>query len=522
MHKNNFIRFFLLQLFIFLFSANFCSAFTYAPEIPVSWWPKIPFSSVVITLDSRLPDYVVYFFSLGIFIGGVLAAISLAISGIQLILSVESPEKKSSAKKTILTTITGLIILISAFILISTINPQLKNVKTAPLDPTPGLQLINDDGTSSPATPNLSDISIIRKQGYNAISWPATLTDTAGSSIQNCDPSLNEIYVIYLFKDTTFKNFDHLTRLKCGDSQQTIASFGSYTTEKEKPGVYFYQESDCTLPAGKDSYYLPTFSNQSIPNWQGKDREAVKSMRIVNGRDEFTGPFYGVIYFNDPNYITDGKIWGDFLHFKFKTELTPSENMDNYSRCISNITVAAAGAGTNKVFSFIIYKWAGYTLLDSIKTKASGTGVTLYSNVGWTGGFYLANDKSLINSVPIDVDGIWSLKLDQVPIDYSTSTARTNCATKFNPANKCLRSFKIEGSFLVIVSENPDTIGSLVHGRAQAFPISSNLTPKQTTSTYPNNVYTIQMGTPELSAEWITNSKPAAQYMEIIPLAEPF
>lgn len=86
---------------------------------------------------SSLQDYIIYYFNITIALAGVLAVIILATSGIQFIYSAGNPEKTNEAKKRAISAILGLIILLSSFLIIQTINPKLKN-----LDPTEQLRVI--------------------------------------------------------------------------------------------------------------------------------------------------------------------------------------------------------------------------------------------------------------------------------------------------------------------------------------------------------------------------------------------
>src|SRR3990167_7642726 len=108
--------------------ALFYSSFSFALEINPKDYPKVPFTNPI-TDDSRLPDFIVYFFALGIYLAGVLAVISLAIGGIQLIFSSVSPEARNNAIDRIKSAILGLVLVLASVIIISTINPALKKVE---------------------------------------------------------------------------------------------------------------------------------------------------------------------------------------------------------------------------------------------------------------------------------------------------------------------------------------------------------------------------------------------------------
>ena len=89
MSKQNKLLFFFFFFSLVFFYSNFSSA------LEVLIYPPIPLAPAI-TESSKLPDFIVYFFALGIYLGGALAVISLAIGGIQLIFSSVSPEARNN------------------------------------------------------------------------------------------------------------------------------------------------------------------------------------------------------------------------------------------------------------------------------------------------------------------------------------------------------------------------------------------------------------------------------------------
>lgn len=509
MTKNNLHKkLFLIFVFFLVISANTCFAFEIKPEN----YPKIPFTSPI-TEASKLPNFIVYFFALGIYLAGALAVISLAIGGIQLIFSSVSPEARNSAIDKIKSAILGLVLLFASFIIIHTINPNLEKVEnTVSLNPLGSLQLVGNK-EPIPAPMNLPVLNDVRKN-YSAISWKQTtkiINPTTGKeeNALNCDKdNLNAVYNVYLYAEENFKNFKKLERLKCGGKDISFSGANSYFIEKELPGVYFFDAPGCKPKIGSDSLSIPMYSAQSIAQWSQK----VMSMRIVNGPDEYKGPFFGVIWFNGQDYKTAGGgfIRSEFQHFKFATR--PAA--DNYSECISD----SANFGPSRSmledpYSFAIYKWAGF---NKDKTPNINCSVDLYSKSSWSGGYYNIGAASEEASLQY-----WQKELAEVDVLYRQNTTipeeeREQCS-KFNTKYRCLQSFEIKGNCLVLVSNYKDD-GTYIHGTlvyAQRYPISSRIV-----WSYENRPegYSIERGTPELENDYITSG--SAYFMEIIPLAE--
>ena len=169
--KNNLFLVFLISCF-FIFYYNSC----FGAGLEVAY----PTLSAGQTIGSQtpLPDYLKYIFDFGISIGFLATIISLIIAGALYILSPAKPELKASAMDRIYGTITGFIILVLIYLIITTINPGLKVFKisdltTPPPPPTPpapaGLYLYTDldcpvsqDNTFTPlvsSVPDLNDLT---------------------------------------------------------------------------------------------------------------------------------------------------------------------------------------------------------------------------------------------------------------------------------------------------------------------------------------------------------------------------
>ncbi|MEK7664617.1 MAG: pilin [Patescibacteria group bacterium] len=110
-------KIFLLVILFFLLVGNNCSA-----AIPI----EVPLLN---TPNPTLPQYIAFFFWWAIVLGGVLAVLSLVFNGIKLIISAGSPTGISEAKDGAKSAILGLVLLLSSYVLIITINPGLKNLQ---------------------------------------------------------------------------------------------------------------------------------------------------------------------------------------------------------------------------------------------------------------------------------------------------------------------------------------------------------------------------------------------------------
>lgn len=102
------------------------AGFVYALEVN---YPPIPGAAPPTDFPS-FAKYIVYF---SMWAGGVIALFMFVIGGIRYVLSTGNPERMVNAKNQIIGSLLGLLIILSSFIILNTINPQLTNLSMEPL-----------------------------------------------------------------------------------------------------------------------------------------------------------------------------------------------------------------------------------------------------------------------------------------------------------------------------------------------------------------------------------------------------
>jgi len=112
----------ILFLLLFLFAG---ASFVFAQKSLEVTYPRVPGALTPTTTKEALPDYIRYIFQLSLFIGALIAFGSFIYGGVRYLISAGSPIGQKDAQSQISAGILGLIILISAFIILNTINPQL-------------------------------------------------------------------------------------------------------------------------------------------------------------------------------------------------------------------------------------------------------------------------------------------------------------------------------------------------------------------------------------------------------------
>ncbi len=98
-------------------------------------WPPAP-GGVDLTGESTLLEFIDYVFRWGILLGGLAAFVILILAGFQYLTSVGDPVKMQEARNRIRDAILGLILLLSTFLILNTLNPELTTLVMP--SPTPG------------------------------------------------------------------------------------------------------------------------------------------------------------------------------------------------------------------------------------------------------------------------------------------------------------------------------------------------------------------------------------------------
>lgn len=91
-------------------------------------WPKSP-AQTELCGDSGIPTMVKYFYEWGIFLGGLAAFIALVLAGFQYMTSVGNPAKMQEARDRAVHATLGLVLLLSSFLILNTLNPELTKLQ---------------------------------------------------------------------------------------------------------------------------------------------------------------------------------------------------------------------------------------------------------------------------------------------------------------------------------------------------------------------------------------------------------
>ncbi len=125
---------FLALTLIFIFTPEADKQLIFAQELEVDY-PDIPGAGTP-TPSTSLPDYVKYIFNFSLIVAGLVAFGALVYGGMRYLTSAGTPAAMSLAKEQIFAGFLSLVILLSSYIILTTINPQLVNFSSINLTPT--------------------------------------------------------------------------------------------------------------------------------------------------------------------------------------------------------------------------------------------------------------------------------------------------------------------------------------------------------------------------------------------------
>lgn len=254
----------LLALFVFVFPFKI-----FAVNLEVAEYPETITGSTV-TSQSNLAQYLKYVFDFGMSIGLSLVFLTLVVAGIFYFAAPASPNALAIAKDRISGAISGLLILLLTYLIITTINPYLSIFKMNSLEsvnvPVPSTEAYgvnfyksNDcSNVSATYTENISDLGDLKNK-VNSIKIS-----------QNADGDI--YYISVLYDNTNFwgkcQYINPNTGCQSVNVSTASASIYTYDFSPTGNGVYLYRKSFNEVSGkeeNKDGGYL-RITNTQIEN----------------------------------------------------------------------------------------------------------------------------------------------------------------------------------------------------------------------------------------------------------------
>jgi len=329
LNKLNFL-FFLSFILLLCFSFNlFVSADDVEKRGLEVKYP--PINGIEITTSTTISEYAVYFFSLAMIVGTILAFAILIYGGFRYVTSVGNPEAMNDAKKWIWESILGLMLLLSAWFVIGIINKGILIPNVPDVKALSGIYLVDKEGEKIP----YSDPIVNSIPEYFEVDHIEFISDKP-EDISYANPDKDELCSVYIYDE---KNLEGEAREEIkntgASTTQDVSNVGSMFLLWHEPGVYLYKEE------GYDKEFnnppRPKFIQTSQISFKEEFDNEIKSLRIVDdlsSEPSGLGSYY-VILFEKPNFNKDDRGKCDFV-----LSSTPNfNNNDNIKGKISSIAI---------------------------------------------------------------------------------------------------------------------------------------------------------------------------------------
>jgi hypothetical protein len=395
--KNKTIIFLIILFLLFIFNSSFVFA-----ALEITSYKDIGFG---IPVEGDLPTYIRYLFGFLCYIAGTIATISFAIGAIQLIMGASNPSLANDAKDRMKGSVLGLILTVSAVLILRTINPALETITMTPLTNTEGIFYTNGPDYKSAPT-GVSNSSDIPK-GYEELAY-------------NC--SKGPFLLIWKFPKSNFmgndKNYSGVivVRKKCGE-KESLSGVGSFKTAYETPGIY-YCTGGCSESGTVCSGYMsePNYLGGTLPD---SFKNNLRSVRIVNNLSNDS--HYGIIVHNTSDSTRAG----------ICSQPLFSTNINKEIECFSNTSPASSS-------TIFLWNSKGYVTF--------GQGVDFYSEpFGWGKGAQ-AGKYSLGSDI---IKNYWTGEAQSLALSY-IGIERPNIYKQiYKNFKQRPGSIKINGNYMV-------------------------------------------------------------------------
>lgn len=243
-------------------------------------YPVLP-GAPDINTNPSVEGFISYFFVFSVILAGSIAMVSIAIAGVQILLTAGNPGGRSAAIERIRGSILGLILLMTSVIILQTINPALVNVTA------PHFSSYLKDGVYY-IKPSTMEVLPAPSSASSRDEIPTGFNDLIYKCTQPNGPKL----LVWLYERDDFlrasSDSGDTVSIDCGDfTPVSLASFSSFRQHKETTGIYYYRKDDCTGLASCDlsGNGCAQITDGDIPNFDSDEtlNNRVNSFKIVNG-----------------------------------------------------------------------------------------------------------------------------------------------------------------------------------------------------------------------------------------------
>jgi len=268
-----------------LFSFNFCFAQERSLEVN---YPEI--YGLKPTTSTLLPDYVKYIFNFSIAVVGIIAFLVLIFLGFKYKSSMGNPKKLEDTKKRIIQVFVGIILLLSSYIILKTINPEIVTLRRTSPDEIIFNQIVSNTPSSetvfySNVLWRITEIASSVKELIEGTNRIKESIDSINIATSNCDCSYTE--PMCLVKENYFRGSGVCKAPYCysGSPEQPCPNYSEikiyqdFLSSNLNEIVYYRNRTEKEI----DVFDLENYNLKKGKEYLEKEIEAVEKYKSEKG-----------------------------------------------------------------------------------------------------------------------------------------------------------------------------------------------------------------------------------------------
>ncbi len=265
---------FLFFSFLFLVKSSFSLA---SRELEVEY-PALP-TGETLTAASPFSDYMHYLYNFGMSLGFLAVFLAFIIAGFIYITSAGRPEKVQEAKSRIVSALSGMLLLVATYLILTTINPSLSVFRDPEVDHVEvgetgeyiplGVYLYKGDGCTKGDPDDTNDPLVLRSGRPNLREFSGDI-----SSVNIRGPYISILYSMVDYRGSCYYINPNAPCDNLGDEFSNFAASASVHEYEFNPSgtVTFYRKPF----HDKDGGYLEVHGSETANNNYGKNLEDLR------------------------------------------------------------------------------------------------------------------------------------------------------------------------------------------------------------------------------------------------------
>jgi len=324
-------------LIILIFASVLIGSFCFAQKRLEIIYPTVPGAEPPTTTKTALPEYLKYVFTFAIMVSGLLAFGALVYGGFSYLTSAGDPSKMKEGQDQIMAGFLGLIIILSSYLILNTINPQLVILEEPLIKGGGGIKIYtmancqeDDENPSFMVSQSMADLT------DPDLNWGLDGKQISSIKFLGSAGSLSVI----LWTGTEFGGIGTTVDYPAaaGDTEpckQPTQSPKSISLNWKLPGVYLYASDNCAGDKYGIDYVIFQLSSATLPEFDNK----TKAIKFIYGdKDPDSAEYkikYAAILHEKENFMGEAKLFDQEQNVCKKL----SENLDGSPNDISVFSI---------------------------------------------------------------------------------------------------------------------------------------------------------------------------------------